>query len=188
MKRVLLMATIAVAAAAFILASAAKCPLSATAAPPATAMLPAPDFTLKDLDGRTVKLADLRGKAVVLNFWATWCPPCRHEIPWFIDLQKKYGPKGLRIVGVSMDQTGREDVAAFAREMGINYAVAMGDSNVARTYGGIHALPTTFYIGRDGTLMESVPGLISRERMEGKVRALLATPASRMMKARTVAQ
>lgn len=188
MKRALLMAAIAVAAALLILASAWKGGSGAGAASSPIAMRSAPDFTLKDLDGKTVKLADLRGKAVVLNFWATWCPPCRHEIPWFIDLQQKHGSEGLRIVGVSMDQTGREDVAAFAREMGINYSVVMGDWNVARAYGGINALPTTFYIGRDGTLVDSVPGLISRERMEEKVRALLATPEPRMAKAPTVAQ
>lgn len=188
MKRVLLMAAFAVATASFILASASKVPSRVKAAPSAVAMRPAPDFTLKDLEGKPVRLADLRGKAVILNFWATWCPPCRHEIPWFIDLQKRYGPQGLRIVGVSMDQTGPEDVAEFAREMGINYTVVTGDWNVARAYGGISALPTTFYIGRDGTLVESVPGLISRERMEEKVSVLLATPASRTTKAPTVAQ
>src|SRR5512138_1648113 len=84
---------------------------------------PAPDFALKDLNGNTVRLADLRGKAVLLNFWATWCPPCKVEIPWFVDLQKQYGPQGLQIVGVAMDDAGPDAIAKFAKEMGINYTV-----------------------------------------------------------------
>src|SRR4030095_6412422 len=74
---------------------------------------PAPDFTLTSLDGKTVKLSDLKGKAVVLNFWATWCAPCKIEVPWLVDLQKQYGPQGLEIIGVAMDEGGKEEVAEF---------------------------------------------------------------------------
>lgn len=138
----------------------------------------APDFALQDLSGHTVHLSDLRGKAVVLNFWATWCPPCKEEIPWFIDLQNKYGSQGLQIIGVSMDDGGKDAVAPFARDMGINYKVLLGDSEVADLYGGVHALPTTFYIGRDGKVLEYVPGLIGRREMEENIQAALATSGS----------
>lgn len=143
----------------------------------------APDFALQDLNGNTVHLSDLRGKAVVLNFWATWCPPCKEEIPWFIDLQNKYGPQGLQIVGVSMDDGGKDAVVPFAKDMGINYKVLLGDSEVADLYGGVHALPTTFYIGRDGKVLEYVPGLIGRREMEENIQAALATPVSPQQRA-----
>lgn len=135
---------------------------------------PAPDFVLKDLNGNTVRLADLRGKAVLLNFWATWCAPCKVEIPWFIDLQKQYGPQGLQVVGVSMDDdTSRAAVVKFAREMGINYPILIGDDKTADAYGGVQALPTTFYIGRDGKLVNRVYGLVSHSEVESNVRAAL---------------
>jgi len=137
----------------------------------------APDFELKDLNGKSVRLSDYRGKAVVLNFWATWCPPCKHEIPWFIDLQNKYGSQGLQIIGVSMDEGGVETVAPFARQMGINYAVLLGNSKVGDLYGGVRGLPTTFYIGRDGKVTEYVPGLISHYDVEQNIKAALATAA-----------
>ena len=138
---------------------------------------PAPDFALQDLNGRTVRLADLRGKAVVVNFWATWCPPCRHEIPWFVELQKTYGPQGLEVVGISMDESGAAAVKQFAREMNINYTVLMGNADVAMRYGGVRVLPTTFYIGRDGSVIEAVPGLIGRGDVEELVKAALAKRA-----------
>jgi len=134
----------------------------------------APNFALKDLNGNTIQLSDLRGKAVVLNFWATWCPPCKAEIPSFIELQKKYGPQGLQIVGISMDDGGKGVVVPFARDMGINYKVLLGNSEVGDMYGGIQALPTTFYIGRDGKVLEYVPGLISHYEVEQNIKAALA--------------
>jgi peroxiredoxin len=135
---------------------------------------PAPDFQLTDLDGHNVRLADLRGKAVLLNFWATWCPPCKIEMPWFVDLQKQYGPQGLQIVGVAMDEGDAHDaVAKFAKEMGLNYTVLLGNDKVADQYGGVDALPTTFYIGRDGKILTRVFGLVSHSEIEDNVRAAL---------------
>jgi peroxiredoxin len=135
---------------------------------------PAPDFQLTDLDGNTVRLSDLRGKAVLLNFWATWCPPCKVEMPWFVALQKQYGPQGLQIVGVAMDEGNAHDaVAKFAREMGLNYAVVLGNDKVADQYGGVDALPTTYYIGRDGKIVTRVFGLVSHREIEDNIRAAL---------------
>lgn len=134
----------------------------------------APDFTVKTLDGKTLKLSELRGHAVVLNFWATWCPPCKMELPWFVDLQKKYGPQGLQIVGISEDEGGKDKVAAFVKEMGVNYPIAMDDVNVSEKYGDVEDLPTTFYIDRNGKIVEFAMGLVDRSEIEDKMKAALA--------------
>src|SRR5438270_7131608 len=94
----------------------------------------APDFTLKTIDGKDVKLSDLRGKAVLLNFWATWCGPCKVEIPWFMELEKQYASQGLVIVGVAMDDDAKDSVPKFARDMKIDYPVLIGTEQVADQY------------------------------------------------------
>ena len=83
----------------------------------------APDFTLESLDGKTVRLSDFRGKGVLLNFWATWCQPCKIEMPWFAELQKQYGPQGLQIVGVAMDDASPKEIGEFAHDLGVNYPI-----------------------------------------------------------------
>ncbi len=123
---------------------------------------PAPDFELQSLDGKNVKLSDFRGKAVLLNFWATWCVPCKIEMPWFVELQKEYGPQGFQIVGVAMDDASTEDIAEFAKQMGVNYPVLLGKESVGQSYGGVAVLPTTFFIDRDGKLLTREFGLRSR--------------------------
>lgn len=134
----------------------------------------APDFQLTSIDGKSVKLSDLRGKAVVLNFWATWCAPCKIEIPWFVDLQKQYGPQGLQIVGVNMDDNPTmEAIGKFAREQNIDYTVLLGTDKVADEYGGVEALPTTFYIGRDGKIVSRAFGLIGHGEIESNIKAAL---------------
>ena len=133
----------------------------------------APDFELSDLQGKPMRLSELRGKAVLLNFWATWCGPCKIEIPWFVDLQKQYGPQGLQIVGVAVDVDNKDDVAKFAREMGINYTVLLGNDKVAAQYGGVEALPTSYYIGRDGKVVTRVFGLVSHSEVEANIKAAL---------------
>ena len=134
----------------------------------------APDFTLTDLQGRSLRLSDLRGKAVILNFWATWCPPCKQEIPWFVDLQKRYGAQGLQVVGVSMDDGDQKNVATFAAQNSINYPILLGTENVAQQYGGVDYLPTTFYITRDGAVLGRVFGQPEREEIERNVQRLIA--------------
>jgi thiol-disulfide isomerase/thioredoxin len=122
----------------------------------------APDFELPELDGKKLKLSDLRGKAVLLNFWATYCGPCKIEMPWFVELQKEYGPQGFQIVGVAMDDASTEDIAKFTKEMGVNYPILLGQESVGESYGGVGVLPTTFFIDRDGKLIAREFGLQSR--------------------------
>jgi thiol-disulfide isomerase/thioredoxin len=122
----------------------------------------APDFELPALDGKNLKLSDLRGKAVLLNFWATYCGPCKIEMPWFVELQKEYGPQGFQIVGVAMDDASTEDIAKFAKEMGVNYPILVGNESVGQSYGGVSVLPTTFFLDRDGKLIAREFGLQSR--------------------------
>ena len=123
---------------------------------------PAPDFELQSLDGKNMKLSDFRGKAVLLNFWATWCGPCKIEMPWFVELQKEYGPQGFQIVGVAMDDASSDEIAKFAKQMGVNYPVLLGKESVGQSYGGVGVLPTTYFIDRDGKLVAREFGLQSR--------------------------
>ena len=137
----------------------------------------APDFTLQSLDGKNVSLSDLRGKAVLLNFWATWCTPCKIEMPWFVELQKQYGAEGLQIVGVAMDDASKEDIAKFAKDMGVNYPILIGKEAVGDDYGGVPALPETFFIGRNGKIVDKIMGLKGKGEIEEDIRKALDTQA-----------
>ena len=139
---------------------------------------PAPDFTLESLDGKNMRLSDFRGKAVLLNFWATWCGPCKVEMPWFVDFQKEYAQQGLQIVGVAMDDSSKEDIAKFAKDMGVNYPVLLGKEAVGDEYGGVPALPESFFIGRDGKIVDKIIGLKGKSEIEDSIKkALDTTPA-----------
>ncbi len=133
----------------------------------------APDFTLKDGDGKVVHLSDYKGKVVLLDFWATWCGPCRIEIPWFTDLQRKHKDKGFEVLGVSMDDEGWEVVKPFLSEVGVNYRVLMGNDAAAQAYGGVDALPTTFLIDRDGKIAAVHVGLANKKDIVDGVEQLL---------------
>jgi thiol-disulfide isomerase/thioredoxin len=141
----------------------------------ATKLSVAPDFTLDSLDGKSMRLSDLRGKAVLLNFWATWCGPCKVEMPWFVELQSEYGPQGLQIVGVAMDDSGKDEIAKFAKDMGVNYPVLLGKEAVGDEYGGVPALPESFFIGRDGKIVDKIIGLRGRAEIEDSIKKALAT-------------
>jgi thiol-disulfide isomerase/thioredoxin len=126
----------------------------------------APDFSLLDLDGNSVRLSTFHGKAIVLNLWASWCAPCRAEIPWFIELQKKHGPQGLQVIGLLLDDDEKAETLRFVRRTGINYPVLLGNSRVISLYGGADIVPTTYYISRDGTILAVVKGVISEQKGE----------------------
>lgn len=133
----------------------------------------APDFVLTSLDGREVRLSQFRGKVVILDFWATWCPPCKLELPHFIELHHEYQDDGLVIIGVSLDKTGVREVAAFVKEWKIPYVVAMGTGEVVRSYGGIRGIPTTFVIGKDGKIYRKYVGYRKKEVFQDDVSRLL---------------
>lgn len=133
----------------------------------------APDFALKDSDGKTVHLTDYRGKVVMLDFWATWCPPCKIEIPWMIDLERKNKDRGFEVLGVSMDDEGWEVVKPFMREAGMNYRVVIGNDTTAEMYGNVESLPETFLIDREGKIAAIHIGLASRKIFEDEVAQLL---------------
>ena len=133
----------------------------------------APDFTLEDLNGNPVRLSAFRGKAVVLNFWASWCAPCRRETPWLIELQREYGPRGLQVISISMDDGGKGTVETFVKISGIEYPVLLDDGRVGSLYDGIEILPTTYYISRDGRVLAFVKGVVSKGEVERNIKELL---------------
>ena len=134
----------------------------------------APDFTLSQLNGESFTLSSLKGKVIILDFWATWCPPCRKGIPDFIDLQEKYKEQGLEIVGVLLDQGKKASLESKVEKMGINYVVVLSDREVTQLYGGVRAIPTTFIIDQNGNKVEKHVGLNSKETFENKIKELFA--------------
>jgi peroxiredoxin len=138
----------------------------------------APEFALKDPDGKVVHLSDYKGKVVLLDFWATWCGPCKIEIPWFAEMQRKNKDRGFEVLGVAMDDEGWEVVKPFLKDLGVNYRVVMGTDQTAQLYGGVDALPTTFLIDRSGKIAAVHVGLASRKDFVDGVEQLLQAPAS----------
>ena len=135
----------------------------------------APGFDLKDLNGKQLKLEDYRGKVVLLNFWATWCGPCRAEIPSLVELQKQYKDQ-LQVVGLAVDEDDDSYVKKFAASESINYPIAMGTNDVRFAYGGVTALPTVFVINKNGAIVQKHVGLFNPQLYETEVRALLDLP------------
>lgn len=137
---------------------------------------PAPDFELKDADGKTVKLSDYKGKVVLLNFWATWCGPCKFEIPWFIEFERAYRDKGFAVLGVSFDDDGWEVVKPYMAASKINYRIVVGDDKVDKLYGGsegVSSLPTSYMIGRDGRVSSIHVGLVPKRAYEDDIQKLI---------------
>jgi cytochrome c biogenesis protein CcmG/thiol:disulfide interchange protein DsbE len=146
--------------------------IAASAAPRRLIHKPAPPFVRTDLQGRPVDISALKGRVVLLSFWATWCEPCQAEMPRFIDWQTRYGPRGLQVIGVSMDDNDAP-VRALASQRGVNYTVLMGDAKLARLYGGILGLPVTFLIDRQGRIATRFKGQSDLDAMDRTLRRLL---------------
>lgn len=133
----------------------------------------APDFELKDLEGNLVKLSDYRGKVVIIDFWATWCPPCRKGIPEFIALQSEYGEDKLVILGVSVDQGDLSVVPEFAKNYGINYPVLYANEDIQRKYGPIRSIPTAFIVDTTGKVRDLAVGLRPKSYFKEQINSLL---------------
>jgi thiol-disulfide isomerase/thioredoxin len=143
---------------------------------------PAPSVSFQNLDGQTVTLAQYRGKVVLVNFWATWCEPCRSEIPELIQFQKEYGNKDFTVLGVAMDQEGKSVVAPFVakpqwdvggQKVTMNYPIVLGNDNIATKFGGIIGLPTSYVISKDGKVVQKVIGVIDDQGINDLIQKLL---------------
>ncbi len=134
---------------------------------------PAPNFELPDVNGKRVRLSDFKGKVIILDFWATWCPPCRAEIPGFIELYNKYKDKGVEIIGISLDEGGVKDVLPFMKEFGVNYHILIGNYKVTQDYGGIRGIPTTFVIDKKGYIRAKYVGYRPKEVFKRDIIMLL---------------
>lgn len=150
------------------------CTSSAVSAASTARRKAAPNFTLADVNATPVKLSDYKGKVVLLNFWATWCGPCKIEIPWFIEFEKTYKDRGFTTVGISMDDDGWKAVKPFMTQKAINYPVMIGSDHVSELYGGIDSLPTTFLIDREGRIVSRHLGLISKHDYEAEILKLIS--------------
>jgi cytochrome c biogenesis protein CcmG/thiol:disulfide interchange protein DsbE len=133
----------------------------------------APQFELQDINGRIVRLSDYRGKVVLINFWATWCPPCRAEMPDLIKLQREYGKEGLQIIGVSYPPQKKSRVVRFAKSLKVNYPIALGTRELKARYSSDETLPLTVVIDRDGKVSEIISGILLREEFDEKIKPLL---------------
>ena len=158
---------------AFVLATGMTRPVEGAAAE----SRPAPAWQLKNVDGRSVTSDQFKGKLVVLDFWATWCAPCRAEIPGYNELQKKYGKEGLVVVGVSLDQEGPAVVKKFMAGQRMNYPVVMGDEKIVKAFGGVEGIPTTFLIDRNGVIRHRKLGAMPTADYEAILKPLLKEAA-----------
>jgi cytochrome c biogenesis protein CcmG/thiol:disulfide interchange protein DsbE len=144
---------------------------------------PAPEFTLEDLNGRKLPLASFKGKALAINFWATWCGPCKIETPWLIELRNQYAAQGFEVVGISMDDLDRDDaarlnsdkqeIARFVQKMQIPYPVLIDGDSISKAYGGLDELPTTFVVDRNGIIVAAQLGITAKDEIEGNIRKAL---------------
>jgi len=141
---------------------------------PSPSRLPnAPNFVLKDLNGKKVSLSDFKGKVVIINFWATWCPPCRAEIPHFLDLYSAYRGKGLEVVGINLESFNISGVKEFVKKYQISYPILIGDNKVSSDYGGITSIPTNFIITQDGKIYRVYVGYEGKAVFEKDIQMLL---------------
>lgn len=141
-----------------------------------------PDVTFTDLKGKSVALSSLKGKVVVINFWATWCEPCQIEIPWMIEFQRKYESRGFTVLGVAMDDEGKSVVEPFVAKkqfdvdghsMPMNYPIVLGSDDLAEKFGGLIGLPTSLVISRDGKLVKRFIGLVNHDTIVKEIEGQL---------------
>lgn len=133
----------------------------------------APDFTLRDENGATLRLSDYHGKVVLLNFWATWCGPCQIEIPWFMSFENQYKNRDFAVLGISMDDDGWKSVKPYLEKKKLNYRVAIGTEEISTLYGGLDSLPTTFVLDRQGRIAATHVGLVSKSEYQNDILKLL---------------
>jgi len=133
----------------------------------------APNFMLADSSGKAVRLSDFRGQAVLLNFWATWCAPCKLEIPWFVEFERNYGDRNFAVVGVSMDEDGWKNVRPYMEAVKVSYPIVIGNDEVSRAFGGIESLPATLLIDKAGRIASVHVGLCGKGDYEAEIKALL---------------
>jgi thiol-disulfide isomerase/thioredoxin len=145
---------------------------------------PAPAFTLVDLDGKKVSLADYKGKAVLLNFWATWCGPCKLEMPWLVKLRDQYKAQGFEILGIESDNfdtdpkalaSYKEGVAKSAKALGVDYPILLEGDTISKPYGGLDGLPNSFYVDRNGIVVSQITGLADKDEIEANIKKALAS-------------
>jgi len=142
-------------------------------APPQAKVTSAPDFTLKDVDGKDFRLADTKGMVRLVDFWATWCAPCREEIPMFKDLHAAYGAKGFVLVGIAMDDEGLPIVKPFVDQYKLPYVTLIGNEAVAESFGGLVGFPSAFLLDRDGRIVDTWVGAVPRAVLEKRIQSLL---------------
>ncbi len=135
----------------------------------------APDFTLLNLAGDTVNLSDYKGKVVIINFFATYCPPCRMEMPDFVDLQKQFGSQDFTVLAISVDNDGEKVLPPFIEKLGINFPVLLATSKVLADYGNIYALPVTFVLDKEHKIVKKIMGKINKEELTPLIKELLGT-------------
>jgi peroxiredoxin len=139
----------------------------------------APQFDLRDLNGRTVRLSDYKGKVVLINFWATWCPPCRAEMPDLVRLQREHGKEGLQIIGITYPPETKSRVRRFAKSLKVNYPIILGTSEIKTRFSSDETLPLTVVIDRNGKVSDIISGILLREEFDEKIKPLLSTGKER---------
>ncbi len=148
--------------------------LSLTVTQGLSAATKVPDFSFPSVpDKERIDIRDFRGKVVLINFWATWCPPCLKEMPSLVSLQDEYGPQGFSVIGISIDQSGPKVVANMMKKIGVNYPVIIGDGKLSRDFGGVTGVPVSFLIDRSGNVLKRYTGFVSHKDFDEDIKVVI---------------